>query len=218
MNRTIVPPRQRQFLYKAKGKARAKSPSPPLPLPPSLVFASQTGASASYSRASNYFSAPAAGKHLRTPESPSDNDDDDDDDTSEPPTKRQKTQKGNKPRPLVREGAFYNYPTPATHSQEEDTEPQTVPVNLVKRFLDQVQDLDVSRWLPRTCDPFTAERDNNKDVEDDDWAENRFWTLRAEPQSAARRRRPRRGARADSGVELGDAMQLPALGSTNSWE
>lgn len=209
MNETIVPPRQRRFAYKAKGKARAKSPSPPLPSPPSPALASHSGVSASSSHTSHNLSASAARKRSRTYESASD--DDDDDDTPEPPTKRQK-QIGNKPRPLVREGAFYHYPTPATPAQEEeDAEPQTMPVNLVKCFLDQVQDLDVSHWPPRSCDPYTAERDNDKVAEDDDWAESSFWT-----QREAWRQRPRRGVRVVGGVGSDDAMRRPALGSTNS--
>jgi hypothetical protein len=182
MNQTTVPPRQRQFLYKAKGKARAKSPSPS----PPPVFASQTGACASSSR------APASRKRSRTPESASD----DKDDTLEPPTKRH--------RPLKREGAFYIYPTPATpaaaHDHENDysdAEPpqtETVQANLVRSFLDQVQDLEdvsASSWHPRD--------------EDDEWAESRVWTLRANPRVAAGRQLRRRRTR----VEFDDAMQRP---------
>lgn len=86
-----------------------------------------------------------------------------------------------------------------------------MPINLAKRFVDHVQDLNVSGWLPRTCEPFRAERDTDKVTEDDDWTENHFWMLHT-----ARRRRPRRGVRADSGLESDDAMQHTALGSTSS--
>ena len=146
MKQTIVPPREKQFLYKAKGKARAESPSPPLPSSLSPVFASQTSASTSSSCASNDLSVPAPLELSRTPESASDNDDN----TSEPSTKRKEKQEGNTPRPLDRKGAFSDYPTPTLPAQEEGAEVQTVPVHLTKSFLDQVQDLDVSGCLPHT--------------------------------------------------------------------
>ncbi|KAH9170203.1 hypothetical protein EDB89DRAFT_1331529 [Lactarius sanguifluus] len=193
-----VPPRRRRFLYKAKGNARARSPSPPLPSSPSPVFVSQTGAVASSSRASNCL---VTRKRSRTPESASD---DDDDDTPEPPTKRQKRAPGNKPRPLRREGAFLHYSAPLPAEDADDAQRQTVHVNLVKSFLDQVQDLDVSGWLsrgsgitPPNCDPFVAAHDDDDD--DDDW------TLRAELHGAARRRH--RGARVDDD----DATRRPRL-------
>ncbi|KAH9015104.1 hypothetical protein EDB84DRAFT_1527358 [Lactarius hengduanensis] len=188
-----VSPRRRRFLYKAKGKARAQSPSPPpLPSSPSPVFVSQTGATASSSRASNCL---VTRKRSRTPESASD-----DDDT---PTKRQKREPGNKPRPLRREGAFLHYSAPPLPAEDTDQRRQTVHVNLVKSFLDQVQDLDVSSWLsrgsgitPPNCDPFVAARD--EDDEDDGW------TLRAELHGARRRHR---GARVDDD----DATRRPSL-------
>lgn len=189
-----VPPRRRRFLYKAKGKARARSPSPPpLPSSPSPVFVSQTGAVASSSRASNCL---VTRKRSRTPESASDDD--------EPPTKRQKREPGNKRRPLRREGAFLHYPAPLPAEDTDQRRRQTVRVNLIKSFLDQVQDLDVSGWLsrgsgiaPPNCDPFVAARD---DDDDDDG-----WTLRAELHGAARRRH--RGARVDDD----DATRRPSL-------
>ncbi|KAH8987196.1 hypothetical protein EDB92DRAFT_1152227 [Lactarius akahatsu] len=191
-----VPPRRRRFLYKAKGKARARSPSPPpLPSSPSPVFVSQTGAAASSSRASNCL---VTRKRSRTPESASDDDDDDDDDTPEPPTKRQKREPGNKPRPLRREGAFLHYPAPLP-IEETDQQRQTAHVNLIKSFLDQVQDFDVSGWLSRgspNCDPFVAARDDHDDGS---------WTLRAELHGAACRRH--RGARVDDD----DATRRPSL-------
>ena len=196
MNQTTVPPRQRQFLYKAKGKARAKSPSP------CPVFTSHTGACASSS------CAPASRKRSRTPESESD---DEGDATTEPPTKRHKEQKRN--RPLKREGAFYIYPTPAeppVHDHENDSDDaEPVHVNLVRSFLDQIEYLDddvpAKSWpLPRSssskCDSFAA-RDND----DDEWAENRVWTLRSNSQFAAGRQLRRRRTR----VEFDDAMQRP---------
>ncbi|KAH9036470.1 hypothetical protein EDB85DRAFT_758347 [Lactarius pseudohatsudake] len=190
-----VPPRRRRFLYKAKGKARARSPSPPpLPSSPSPVFVSQTGAAASSSNCL------VTRKRSRTPESASSGDDD-------TPTKRQKREPGNnKPRPLRREGAFLHYSAPPPLPAEDtDQRRQTAHVNLVKSFLDQVQDLDVSGWLsrgsgitPPNCDPFVAARDDDDDDDDDDWA------LRAELHGARRRHR---GARVDDD----DATRRPSL-------
>ncbi|KAI9439304.1 hypothetical protein H4582DRAFT_130199 [Lactarius indigo] len=210
MTQTIVPPRRSRFLYKAKGKGRARSPSPPLSSSPSPVFVFQGGAAASSSRAPDCL---PTRKRLRTPES-----DDDDNGTSEPPPKRQKKELGKKPRPLRREGAFLHYPAPLPAEdtdQNDDAEGQTVHVNLIKSFLDQVQDFDVSGWLsrssgitPRTCDPFAA-RDDDGDGDGDEFAERRGWTMRAELHDARRRRR---GARVDD-----DATRRPALGSTRSY-
>ena len=219
MTQTLVPSRRSRFLYKAKGKARAESPSPPLPSSPSPVFVSQTGAAASSSRASNCLSA--ARKRSRTPESASD---DDDDDTSEPPTKRQKK---NKPRPLRREGAFHEYSAPLpVPAQAEDIhqDDDKVHVNLIKSFLDQVQDLDIPGWLsrgsgitPPNCDPFAG-----RNLADDDVFSERHssWMPRAELQGARGRRR---GARADDdgpkalyGAESDDdARRRPAFGCTS---
>jgi hypothetical protein len=157
MNESIVPPRQRQFLFKAKGKARAtRSPSPILPMSPPPVLSSQiNGASTSSSHASNNLPAPVAPKRARTP--------DDDAAASEPPTKRRRA------RPLVREGAFYEYPTPAQPENDSDADPQPVHMNLIGSFLEHVQDLDIAGWLPRggrgnASDPFSA-----RDEDDDIW-------------------------------------------------
>ncbi|KAH9051507.1 hypothetical protein EDB87DRAFT_1664294 [Lactarius vividus] len=179
-----VPPRRRRFLYKAKGKARARSPSPPLPSSPSPVFVSQTGAVASSSRASNCL---VTRKRPRISESASD---DDDYDTPDKPTNRQKREPGIKPRPLRREGAFLHYSSPLP---AEDTDDETVHVNLIKSFLDQVQDLDVSGWLsrgngitPPNCGLFAA-RDDGGDGDDDEFFfEHCDWTLRAELHGARR--------------------------------
>ena len=220
MTRTVEPSRKKRFLYKAKGRARTRSPSPPLPSPPSPVFVSQTSAAASSSSgASNCLSAPsAARKRSRTPKSASD---DDDDDTSEPPAKRQKR---NGSRPLLREGAFYEYPSapappiPAQrhdiHQNDDDEveeEPQTVHVNLIRSFLDQVQDLDVSSWLTR------GPSDSKVAVDDDDeglFERGSSRMHRAELQDGPRRRkrryRGRGGARADD--EHGAMARRSTLG------
>ena len=229
MTRTVEPSRRKRFLYKAKGRARTRSPSPPLPSPPSPVFVSQTSAAASSSSgASNCLSAPSeAWKRSRTPESASDDDDDDDDDdeTSEPPAKRQKR---NGPRPLLREGAFYEYPSapappiPAQRhdihqngdDDEEEEEPQTVHVNLIRSFLDQVQDLDVSSWLTRG-----PSDSKGADDDDDDGLFERGSSRmpRAELQDGPRRRkrryRVRGGARADD--EHGAMARRSTLGCTS---
>lgn len=209
LSQTIVPSRRRQFLYKAKGKARARSPTPPLPSPPTPVYDSQAGAAVSSSYASDCFftsaSSPATRKRTRSSESASD---DDDDDTSEPPTKRPKK---NRTRPLQREGAFYEYPAPPMpaqgedmHDNEDDAELQTVPVNLIKSFLDQVQDLDVSGWLPRG--PFVA---CDKVAGDDELFERGSSWM---PQGGARRSR---GARADDEPKALDGATRRVVDSTN---
>ncbi|KAI9449516.1 hypothetical protein BJY52DRAFT_1307180 [Lactarius psammicola] len=232
---TTLPLRQRKFLYKAKGKARAGSPSPPLSSSPSPVFVSQTAFAANSSRASDYLSA--SHKRSRTPESASD----DDDDTSEPPTKRQKKKIGDNPRPLRREGAFIEYsvplPVPAQEDiYQNDDDDDKIHVNLIKSFLDQIQDLDIiSSWFsrgsgsgitpsPPKCDPFTAARDQKFAADDDDvFVERRSWMPRPELQDAGAYRR-HRGARADDdepkaldGAESDDdAARCPTWGNTSS--
>ena len=216
MSQTTVPSQRRQFPFKAKGRARTRSPSPSLPTPPSPVFVSQTGAAASSFRTSK------TRKRSRTPESASDNDDDNND-TPEPPMKLQKK---NRHRPLRREGAFYEYPTPSMPAQQAEDihqtddnddvgEPQTVHINLVKSFLDQVQGLDVSGWLPHgpfvVCDNVADDDDDD----DDELFERGSRMPRAEPQGGARRK-PRRGRGRGARAEVLDgATRRPALVSTS---
>jgi hypothetical protein len=111
-----VPLQQGQFLYKAKGKVCAGSPSP--------VFDFQTtGASTSSSHVPNDLPAPMAPKCAMTLE------ENDDDDTSKLPTKRRES------KPLVREGTFYQYPTPAQPENDSDADSQPVHMNLIGSFL-----------------------------------------------------------------------------------